>query len=259
VEIFLPEVQFGPNTFIRGALQADAGVFKLDFKSPQFSLYNNLLDSVVLKVDTKNPLFNTFLALKSAKTPYYDIEDLRLINNTLQDTLFFRAEFKGGKERSDLFGLNFYHTFNDGKQSVIGLKKSTLAFKGADWFINEAGNKDNKVIFNKNLDSVFVSSLVMSSPERENVVLNGQLADSTYKDIRLSFSKVALRKIFPRVDSLDLDGKVNGELNILQKDNVYFPNSNLDIADFEINKTVLGNLDLDLLGNGGSFRFHYQC
>ena len=250
VEIFLPEVQFGPNTFIRGALQADAGVFKLDFKSPQFSLYNNLLDSVVLKVDTKNPLFNTFLALKSAKTPYYDIEDLRLINNTLQDTLFFRAEFKGGKDRSDLFGLNFYHTFNDGKQSVIGLKKSTLAFKGADWFINEAGNKDNKVIFNKNLDSVFVSSLVMSSPERENVVLNGQLADSTYKDIRLSFSKVALRKIFPRVDSLDLDGKVNGELNILQKDNVYFPNSNLDIADFEINKTVLGNLDFDLLGNG---------
>jgi autotransporter translocation and assembly factor TamB len=66
----------------------------------------------------------------------------------------------------------------------------------------------------------------------------------------LSFSKVALRKIFPRVDSLDLDGRVNGELNILQKDNIYFPNSNLDIADFEINQTVLGNLDLDLLGNG---------
>ena len=250
VEIFLPEVQFGPNTFIRGALQADVGVFKLDFKSPQFSLYNNFLDSVVLKVDTKNPLFNTFLALKSAKTPYYDIEDLRLINNTLQDTLFFRTEFKGGKDHSDRFGLNFYHTFNDTKQSVIGLKKSTLAFKGADWFINEAGNKDNKVVFNKNLDSVFVSSLVMSSPEREKVILNGQLADSTYKNIRLSFSKVALRKIFPRLDSLDLDGKVNGELNILQKDNVYFPNSNLDIADFEINKTVLGNLDLDLLGNG---------
>lgn len=250
VEIFFPEVQFGSNTFIRGALQADAGIFKLDFKSPKFSLYNNLLDSVVLKVDTKNPLFNTFLALKSAKTPYYEIKDLRLINNTLQDTLFFRTEFKGGKDHSDRFGLNFYHTFNDTKQSVIGLKKSSFTFKGADWYINESGNKDNKVVFNKNLDSVFVSSLVMSSPEREKVVLNGQLSDSTYKDIRLSFSKVALRKIFPRVDSLDLDGRVNGELNILQKDNVYFPNSNLDIADFEINQTVLGNLDLDLLGNG---------
>ena len=82
----------------------------------------------------------------------------------------------------------------------------------------------------------------MSSPERENVVLNGQLADSTYKDIRLSFSKVALRKIFPRVDSLDLDGKVNGELNILQKDNVYFPNSNLDIADFFNSKNNIFNL-----------------
>ena len=250
VEIFLPDIQFSPNTFIRGALQADAGIFKLDFKSPHFSLYNNELDSVVMKVDTQNPLFNTFLSLKSAQTPYYNLKDLRLINNTLQDTLFFRTEFNGGPGGSDQFGLNFYHTFNDNKQSVIGLKKSSIHFKGAEWSINASGNTDNKVVFNPQLDSVFVSSLVMSSAAKERVVLNGQLAESTYKDLRLSFSKVALRKIFPRVDSLDVDGKVNGELNLLQKDNVYFPNSNLDIEDFEINNTLLGNLDLDLLGNG---------
>jgi hypothetical protein len=140
VEIFFPDIKFSPNTFIRGALQADAGVFKLDFKSPHFTLFNNDLDSVVLKVDTQNPLFNTYLAIKEAKTPYYDLKSLRLINNTLQDTLFFRTEFNGGVNYKDNYGLNFYHTFNKKKQSVLGLKKSDLQFKGAQWLLNEKGN-----------------------------------------------------------------------------------------------------------------------
>lgn len=250
IEIFYPDIQFSPNTFIRGALQADEGVFTLDFKSPQFSLFGNQLDSVALKVDSQNPLFNTFLAVKEAKTPYYDFKDLRLINNTLQDTLFFRTEFKGGPANRDLFGFNFYHTFNNQKQSVLGLKKSAFDFKGASWLVNESGNKNNKVIFSQNLDSIFVSSLVLSTPEKERIILNGQWADSTYKDVQLSFSKVALQKISPSIDSLKLAGKINGELNIFQKDNIYFPNSNLDIQDFEINGAILGDLDIDLLGNG---------
>lgn len=250
VEIFFPDIKFSPNTFIRGALQADAGIFKLDFKSPHFSLFNNDLDSVVLKVDTQNPLFNTYLAIKEAKTPYYDLKSLRLINNTLQDTLFFRTEFNGGANYKDNYGLNFYHTFNKKKQSVLGLKKSDLQFKGAQWLVNEKGNKDNKIIFSKNLDSIFISSLEMSTPESESIVLNGQWAGSTYKDIQLSFSNVALQKISPTLDSLRLNGRINGELNIFQKDNVYFPNSNLDIQNFEVNGAILGNLDIDLLGNG---------
>ena len=250
IEIFYPEIQFSPNTFIRGALQADTGVFTLDFKSPHFSLFGNQLDSVALKVDSQNPLFNTFLAVKNVKTPYYDFEDLRLINNTLQDTLFFRTEFKGGPQQRDQYGFNFYHTFNQKKQSVLGLKKSEFNFKGSPWLVNPAANKNNKVTLSANLDSIFVSSLVLSTPAQERIVLNGQWADSTYKDIQLSFSKVALQKISPSIDSLKLAGKVNGELNILQKDNVYFPNSNLDIQDFEINGAILGDLDLDLLGNG---------
>lgn len=250
IEIFYPEIAFSPNTFIKGALQADTGTFKLDFKSPHFTFHNNQLDSVVLKVDTKNPLFNTYLAVKEAKTPYYNFKDLSLINNTLQDTLFFRTEFQGGEGYKDQYSLNFYHTFNNTEQSVLGLKKSSLNFKGANWLINEAQNKDNKIVFSKNLDSIFISALVMSSLENERIALNGQWADSTYKDIQLSFTKVALRKLGLDIPNLALDGKVNGTLNILQKDNVYFPNANLDIQEFEINETVLGNLDVDLLGNG---------
>ena len=60
VGVFLPEVNFDPNTFIKGNIIADEGDFKLTFKSPSISAYGNKLDNIDVKIDNKNPLFNTF-------------------------------------------------------------------------------------------------------------------------------------------------------------------------------------------------------
>src|SRR5690606_32179639 len=126
VGVLFPEVKFGPNTFIRGNIVADEGDFKLTFKSPQIEAYGNTLDNIDVKVDNKNPLFNTFIAVDDMKTHYYDVKDFKLINTTITDTLFFRAEFKGGMGYNDSYNLNFYHTFNEDSKSVIGLKTSDV-------------------------------------------------------------------------------------------------------------------------------------
>ncbi len=95
VDVFFPEVKFDPNTFIKGNIVADEGDFKLNFKSPSIVAYGNSADSIEVRVDNKNPLFNTFVSVGDLKTKYYDVKDFNLINTTLKDTLFFRTEFKG--------------------------------------------------------------------------------------------------------------------------------------------------------------------
>ncbi|MGB5170638.1 MAG: translocation/assembly module TamB domain-containing protein [Eudoraea sp.] len=249
VEVFFPEVEFGPNTFIRGNIIADKGDFKLDFKSPHIQAFKNELDSIDFRIDNKNPLFNTYLAVQSVQTPYYDVKDFNLINTTLNDTLFFRTEFQGGSTYNDSYNLNFYHTFNEDNKSVIGLKKSDVSFKGNTWVLNRNSNTKNKVILNRTLDSITIEEIVMNNDNREQIRLRGQLADSTYKDLELQFKIVSLNKIAPSIDSLNLQGEINGTLNLLQKDNIYLPVCNLDIAKFGINGIDLGNLTIGIVGN----------
>ena len=249
VDVFFPEVKFDPNTFIRGNIVADSGDFKLTFKSPSIAAYGNEADNIDVKIDNKNPLFNTFVSVGDLSTNYYDVKDFNLINTTLKDTLFFRAEFKGGSEYNDSYNLNFYHTFNNQNKSVIGLKRSDISFKDNTWILNRDGDTKNKVILNKTLDSITIQEVVMNNSQYEQIKLRGQLADSTYKDLQLQFKIVSLDKITPAIDSLLLEGEVNGTLNVLQKDGVYLPSSNLGISDFSVNGTRLGDMAIGIVGN----------
>lgn len=249
VDVFFPEVTFDPNTFIRGNIVADDGDFKLNFKSPSIAAYGTQADEIELKIDNKNPLFNTFVSVGDLSTPYYDVKDFNLINTTLKDTLFFRTEFKGGSEYNDSYNLNFYHTFNSQNKSVIGLKTSDVNFKGNKWVLNKDGNAQNKVIINRTLDSIAIQEIVMNNNAQEQIRLRGQLADSTFKDLQLQFKIVSLDKIAPVIDSLKLKGEINGNLNILQKDGIYLPSSNLAVDDFSINDMRLGDLTMSIVGN----------
>ena len=249
VDVFFPEVRFDPNTYIKGKIVADVGDFKLNFESPSIAAYGNSADNIEVKIDNKNPLFNTFISVGDLKTPYYDFKDFNLINTTLKDTLFFRSEFKGGTGLNDSYNLNFYHTFNTDNKSVIGLKTSDINFKGNKWVLNKEGDSKNKVILNRSLDSITIQEIVMNNEQREQIRLKGQLADSTYKDLELQFKIVSLNKITPVIDSLKLQGEVNGNLNILQKDGIYLPSSNLNIDDFGINDIRLGDMSISIVGN----------
>ncbi|WP_317198371.1 translocation/assembly module TamB domain-containing protein [Aurantibacter crassamenti] len=249
VDVFFPEVKFDPNTFIKGNIIADDGDFKLNFRSPSIAAYGNQADQINVTIDNKNPLFNTFISVGDLSTAYYDVKDFNLINTTLKDTLFFRTEFTGGSEYNDSYKLNFYHTFNNENKSVIGLKTSDVSFKGNTWVLNKDGNTQNKVVLNRTLDSISIQEIVMHNSEDEEIRLKGQLADSTYKDLELQFKIVSLNKITPGVDSLRLQGEVNGKLHVLQKDDIYLPTSNLAINEFGINDIRLGDLTIGIVGN----------
>lgn len=248
VEVFYPEIDFGDNTTLRGSMVADDGDFKLTFRSPEITAYENTLEGISVQIDNKNPLYNTFIEIGGIKNSFYNVSDFNLINATIKDTLFFRTEFKGGKTLTDVYNLNFYHTFNKNQKSVIGLKTSDVGFKGNNWVINRENNSKNKVTFNKTLDSIFIEDIVMNF-NNEQINLRGEIRDTTYKDIYLKFTDVNLDKVTPSLDSLNLKGTVNGDLNILQRNKNYLPSSNLTISGLELNNILLGDLNLGIIGN----------
>lgn len=248
IEVIYPEIALGKNTFIKGRVESDETKFRLTFKSPEIKLEDYFVNNIELQVDNSNPLFNTYVELDSLKTKYYNVSKFNLINVTVNDTLFMRSEFKGGKRNNDNFNLSFYHTINEDNESVIGFKKSDVRIKNNTWLINENSNRLNKISFNKDLNSIKIDGFKVNH-DNEEISLSGFIKDSTQKDLRLNFKNVELANVTPDLDSLSFAGNVNGKLDILQKNGSYLPNSTIVIDDLEVNNYLLGSFDAEITGN----------
>ncbi len=248
VDLFVPDLQLGENTQIKGSVSSDESKFKLDFRSPEILLFKNYLGKVNVQVDNNNPLYNTYVSVDSIYTGVYEVVDFSLINKTLHDTLYIRSEFKGGTRKEDLFNLSLYHTINQNGKSVVGVKKSDITYKDKVWYINENNNQQNKVVFDDKFKSIRIDSLVLSH-ENELIQLAGSLSDSTYKNVKVRFKDVNLGNITPYVDSLRLTGNINGSLDLLQKNGLYYPNAALFVDEVIINEVPFGDLDIKVRGN----------
>lgn len=248
IEVIYPEITLGKNTFIKGRVESEQENFRLTFKSPKIKLKNKFATNIELQVDNANPLFNTYLEVDSLNTGLYNVSKFSLINVTVNDTLFMRSEFKGGKQNQDSYNLSFYHTINPEKESVIGFKKSDFTVKNYKWFINNNQDNYNKISFNKTLSHFNIDQIKINHLN-DQVSLSGFIRDSTEKDLKLNFKNVDLSKITPDIDSLSLAGNVNGKLDIFQKNGNYLPKSTVVIDDFTVNSFLLGSFDASITGN----------
>lgn len=248
VDVFIPQLKLGDNTQVSGSVYSDQSKFELDFRSPEILLFNNYIGELNVQMDNDNPLYNTYIAADSIYTGFYSVKNLNIINKTLNDTMYVRSEFVGGPKKEDLFNLSLYHTINPMGKSVIGAKKSDITYKGNVWYLNENNDRLNKVVFDDNFKEVRIDSLVLSH-NQEIIQMAGVLRDSTYKDLKVRFRNVNIGNVTPEIDSLRLQGNMNGKLDFLQKNGAFYPNSAVTIDDVIINEIPFGDLNLKIDGN----------
>ena len=248
IEIFFPEVKLGANTSIKGKIKADNEKFELTFKSPQVEAYKNIAKNIRLQVDNKNPLYNTLLSIGEVNTKYYNIADLNLVNVTLNDTLFFRTDFVGGRNLNEKFDLSFYHTLNENNKSVVGLKRSDIQFKNNDWLVNPSNNKQNKVVFDEEFRTFAFDKIHIVSKDQE-IDFAGVFTGRNDKDVTLNLKNVKLEGITPKVDSLDIKGLVNGFINYKQIKGTPLPLADLIVNDLHFNNMKQGDLVVNALGD----------
>ncbi len=253
IEVFVPNLSFGSNTNIRGNINPDEELFRLNFRTPKLEIGSNTIDKINLQVDTKNPLYNAYIEMDSIKTKQYKIADFGMINVKNNDTLFFRTEFKGGEKMKDYYNLNMYYTINPEKNSVVGFQKSELNFKNYLWYLNEEDNQDSRIVFNKTLTDFTIDNFRLS--HNNQFVQFGGSIKGVNKDLDLNFKDVNLSKITPEIDKLSLEGILNGNVHFKQTQNVFEPTSSLEIKDLAINDIKLGDLVADIEGDESLRKF----
>ncbi|WP_455768778.1 translocation/assembly module TamB domain-containing protein [Capnocytophaga canimorsus] len=259
IEIFAPEVQIGKNTSLQGKIVADDGSFKMQFKSSDIKAYDYKIKNINLKIDNKNPLYNTYLEVGDVDLGVYKINDFNLINTTIKDTLFFRTEFKGGVTNNDSYALSFYHTLTQKQESVIGIKKSEINFRGNNWFINrENDDQRNKIIINRTADSIKINNFKMAH-RNQYLSVSGLIASPEYKNLHIVANNISLDKVTPEMEGIDLKGTLNGHMSLIQKEKLFFPSSDLFIKRLRLNGYDYGDLEASVFGNNDLSAFKVQA
>ena len=254
VEILFPEVVIGPNTYIKGSLNADTDALELVLRSPKINAYGTAIDSIRLNLNNQNPLFNTQLTVDKIAMKNYIISDLNLVNITLNDTLYFRTKFYGGKDRTETFNLGFYHTIDENNKSVIGIQKSNINYKNKNWLLNPEQNKKNKVVFESDFSAFEIQDFEMVSG-LQKIKLFGATYGEIEKNINLSFENVDLAGITPDIKDWNFAGLINGELKYSQSEDDVLPLVDITIEDFFVNESYQGDLKLGIQGQNSVKRF----
>lgn len=247
VDVFFPEVDIDANTSIKGEMDSDRDIFKLSIKSPLIVAYDNVAENINLQIDNVNPLFHSILSVDRVNTEYYNVADVNLVNVNLKDTIFVRTEFIGGKELEEKYNLSFYHTINEKNQNVFGIKKSEITFKDNTWELNPDNNEQNKFVFNDSYKSFVIDNVNMIS-NNQSIELAGLFYDEDNRNIDLKFNNVNLFDITPSIDSVVVDGKINGTISLKKVEGKTLPFADLIVNYFSINKDYYG--DLTVYANG---------
>ena len=257
VEVFFPNVSLGKNTSIKGEINSDDDKFKLSVNSPKIDIYQNIIDGVKLQIDNKNPLFNTQLTVDNIHTEYYEISKLDLVNITLNDTLFFRTEFTGGKNKTEKFNLGFYHTIDVNNKSVVGMNTSDFTYRNTKWLINPNENKESKVVFDPGFNNFKFHDFNLVS-NRQKIGFNGSMKGETHKDFNFEFDNVNLTGITPEIEDWNFAGLINGNVKYNQNQDEILPIANVIVEDFFVNETFLGDLNIGMKGINSIKKFDVE-
>ena len=256
IEAIFPQIYFAPNTFVEGSIVNNQNYFRLGFESPQIKVYENSFNNIDLLIDNKDPLINTSVKIDSIVTPFYKTSQFSFINQTQNDTLFVRANIKGGPTNTDDFDLKFYQTSTEKKELIFGFLPSTITFKEYDWKLGKENSTQNRLIIQEGFRNFEFDSISVVH-EDAYFKLNGIVRDSTYKNIQLDLNKIELAKITPIIDSLELNGIVDGKLSLLQEKGLYSPNLDAQIYDFTANNFSYGDFSLFADGDERFTRFNF--
>ena len=248
VDLFLPQLQLGTDTRIKGLVTNELDEFKLDFSAPELLLMGNYLGGVNILIDHDHKLYRSAISVDSIFTGSRYFNDLRWINGAPADTINTSISLKGGKKKQDNYELDLFQTKDSLGNAVIGLNPSLLSLGDQIWQFNKDNQPQTHRLTIGEDFSLNLSPLILSN-KSETIALSGFRDAETALSLELDFDQVNIDHILPSIEDLKLAGMLNGRLQFKKIEENYFPSSSLTLSSFEVNEVPMGDLSVSITGN----------
>ena len=252
VSFLSPGLKIAKNTLIKGKIDSKDNLLKLKLLSNKISYFDKDFKTLKVSIDNKNPLYNIFLKVDTINAGFYKFKNLRLLNTTINDTLYLKTKFEGGSQFDDRYDVAFYYTMDQLQNFIFGLQKSVLQFKGTPWQIHPDVNL-NRIVYKPAADSLKVDDVGIFH-RQERIGISGiKYKDSL--DFRVNLDSINLTHITPQLKDFDFAGLINGKIHIAKYKKEILPSAFLTIKQFKLNKELLGDLNLKISALPGNHIF----
>ena len=243
-----PDVSVTKNISIKGKINSEKSNSNLSVDLPFFSFGDYAFENFLINIDTKNPLYNTYLSFDRFKNPRYTIRDMDLISTSFRDTLFFRSEFNGENRKMDQFELNFYHVRDTDGISHFGLKKSNIVVQGKPWLMNPLNESSQIIRLDATTNAISTPKISFKS-SNQTIDISGSYLNENKKELNASLKNIILEDLISKTPSFKVEGIADLNLKYIRSKSNNTLTLNSSITDLNLNDLALGDFEFKVGGN----------
>jgi hypothetical protein len=248
LDALYPSFSISENIALRGNINSDRQRSQLVLDAPLMRYNDIQFQQLHFQVDTKNPLYNTFLHVENVSHKYYKGKDFNLISTKLRDTLFFRSEFKGPETAKIPFEVNFYHNREVDGTSHFGFKKSIVPIGNGTWTLNPTDGNNQKISYDLQSQESQLIKLTATSGSQSIEVSGDYLNPNAFR-LDLEVKKVQLENLLPKIPNFKIAGKSTIAAKIIRSSTENSLDVTAAVGTFKINEEPLGDLNFSINGN----------
>ena len=248
LDALYPEFSISENISLKGTIASDASRSNVTLDAPLLRWNSLQLEQLHFQIDTKNPIYNTFLSVDYVSQEYLKGRAFNMISTRFKDTLYFRSEFTNEAKEQFPFELNFYHTMGKEGTSYFGFKKSKLPIGKETWVLNPQDTPNQKISFNAKTKQLVLSEL-LAVTENQMIELSGAYLNKNQFKVNVAVDNLVLENILPNSAVFSQSGTADFKLAITRSKNENQLDISAAIADWNINGQSLGQFELNTQGN----------
>jgi len=248
LDALYPDFSISDNIILKGSISSDSKDSQIVFDAPLITWNEFKLENIHFQIDTKNPIYNTFLNAGDISYKDYSGKDFNLISTKINDTLHFRSEFIDEKRNESAFELNFYHTLQQNKISLFGLKKSKIPIGSEIWILNPKNTNRQKLSYSL-LNNTFNLSNFLAISGNQSIELSGIHKNNKNFNFKINFNSIDLKEIFAFDPTFLMKGVGSLNANLIRSEDKNKLTLDLAIKDWEINQNQLGKFNLNVEGD----------
>lgn len=248
LDALYPEFSISENISLKGKIASDLKSSNVTLDAPLLRWNSLQLEQLHFQIDTKNPIYNTFLSVERITQDYLKGRSFNMISTKLKDTLFFRSEFTNELKEQTPFEVNFYHTMAEDGTSFFGFKKSKFPLGKDTWTLNPEDSPNQKISYNAKTKQTTLTEL-LAVTDNQLIELSGAFLNKDKFRVDLEIENVLLENLLPDSPVFRQSGSANLKIAIARSVEENQLDISAALADWNINGQQLGQFNFNANGN----------
>ena len=248
LDALYPEFSISENISLKGKIGSELKSSNVTLDAPLLRWNTLQLEQLHFQIDTKNPIYNTFLSVDRISQDYITGRSFNLISTQLKDTLYFRSEFTNEAKEKTPFEINFYHTMSDDGTSFFGFKKSKFPLGKETWILNPDDTSKQIISYNTKTKQTVLRDL-LALTNNQLIKLSGAYLNKDEYHFNLDIENVFLEDLFPKSKVFYQSGIADLKAAIVRSSEENQLDISAAIADWKINGQQMGQFKFNANGN----------